>query len=102
MNEKLTKEEVEQILNHLPGWSYASGTARGEGGSIKKLFNTSSCPDTMGFVTAIGGVCQRLNHHPEYVLMKYRELEVSFSTHSAGGVTSKDIEAAEEIEKIKI
>jgi len=56
----------------------------------------------MGFVTAIGGVCQRLNHHPDYVLMKYREVEVSFSTHSAGGVTSKDIEAAEEVEKIKI
>ncbi len=102
MHEKLTKEEVEQILNHLPGWSYVSGTARGEGGSIKKLFNTSSYPDTMGFVTAIGGVCQRLNHHPDYVLMKYREVEVSFSTHSAGGVTSKDIEAAEEVEKIKI
>ena len=102
MSEKLTKEEVELKLKHLPGWSYVSSSVRGEGGLIKKLFNTSSYPDTMGFVTAIGGVCQRLNHHPDYVLMKYREVEVSFSTHSAGGVTLKDIEAAEIIEKIKI
>jgi len=56
----------------------------------------------MGFVTAVGGVCQRLNHHPDYVLMKYKEVEVSFSTHSAGGITLKDIETAVELEKITI
>ncbi len=56
----------------------------------------------MGLVSAIGGVCQRLNHHPDYVLMKYKEVEVSFSTHSAGGITEKDIEAAKELEKIPI
>ncbi len=95
MPEKLTKEEIEQSLKSLSGWVY-------EEGSIKKLFKTASYPATMGFVTAIGGVCQRLNHHPDYVLMKYKETEVSFSTHSAGGVTVKDIEAAGEIEKIPV
>ena len=92
MPEKLTQEEIERSLKSLPGWEYKEG-------SIKKLFKTASYPATMGFVTAIGGVCQRLNHHPDYVLMKYKEAEVSFSTHSAGGVTAKDIEAAGEVEK---
>ncbi len=95
MAEKLTNEEIEQNLKSLSGWSYAEG-------SIKKIFKTSSYPATMGFVTAVGGVCQRLNHHPDYILMKYKEIEVSFSTHSAGGITLKDIDAAAEIEKIAI
>lgn len=95
MPDKLTNSEIEESLKSLPGW-------RLEGSSIRKTFKTQSYPATMGFVTVIGGVCQRLNHHPDYVLMKFKEAEVSFSTHSAGGVTEKDIEAAKELEKIPI
>jgi 4a-hydroxytetrahydrobiopterin dehydratase len=95
MPEKLSKEQIDESLKSLPGWSYRES-------SIKKIFTTSSYPATMGFVSAIGGVCQRLNHHPDYLLMKYKEIEVSFSTHSVGGVTGKDIEAAKELEKIPI
>ena len=93
--EKLTQEQILNALSTLPGWKY-------ENGSIKKVFKTSSYPASMGFVTAVGGFCQKLNHHPDYVLMKFKEVEVSFSTHSAGGITSKDIEAANNLEKIPI
>lgn len=95
MPEKLTNEEIDRSLKSLTGWSY-------DNGSIKKTFKTSGYPVTMGLVAAIGGICQRLNHHPDYLLMKYKDVEVSFSTHSAGGVTQKDIEAASEIEKITL
>lgn len=100
MADKLSKEEIEKSLKSLPGWNYTEGSNALSGGSIKKTFNTSGYPVTMGLVSAIGSICQRLNHHPDYILMKYKELEVSFSTHSAGGVTEKDIEAAKELEKI--
>jgi len=56
----------------------------------------------MGFVTAVGGFCQKRNHHPDYIHMKFKEVEVSFSTHTAGGVTQKDIEIASDLEKIPI
>ncbi|MGH2574190.1 MAG: 4a-hydroxytetrahydrobiopterin dehydratase [Ignavibacteria bacterium] len=95
MPDKLSQKEIEDSLKGLPGWRY-------EGGSIKKTFQTSSYPTTMGFVSAIGGFCQRHNHHPDYVLMKYKEVEVSFSTHSVGGVTQNDINIAEELEKIPL
>jgi len=95
MSDKLANSKIEEFLKSLPDWSI-------EGGSIRKIFKTSSYPATMGFISAIGGVCQRLNHHPDYVLMKYKEVEVAFSTHSAGGITEKDIEAAKELEKIPI
>ncbi len=95
MSEKLTQEEVLQKLNSTSGWVL-------EGNSIKKRFVTRNYPSTMGFVTAVGGLCQRHNHHPDYVLMWFKEVEVSFSTHSAGGVTQKDVDIALEIEKIPI
>ena len=93
--EKFTNSEIAGLLESLPGWEYADS-------SIRKTFKTRSYPATMGFVAAVGGFCQKHNHHPDYVLMKYREVEVSFSTHSAGGVTSKDIDIAKDIETIPL
>jgi 4a-hydroxytetrahydrobiopterin dehydratase len=95
MTEKLSEEQILDCLKELNGWRY-------ENGSIKKNFQTSSYPATMGFVTALGGFCQKKNHHPDYVLMKFKEVEVSFSTHSAGGVTQYDFEIASDIEKIPL
>ncbi len=93
MPEKLTEQEIKEKLQSIEGWKFKNN-------SILKTFKTSSFPATMGFVTAVGGVAQRMNHHPDYILMKYKDVEISFSTHSAGGVTEKDIEIAEEINKI--
>jgi 4a-hydroxytetrahydrobiopterin dehydratase len=93
--EKLTESQVTEALKELPGWSYQDG-------SIKKTFKTQNYPATMGFVSAVGGFCQKRNHHPDYVLMKYKEVEVSFSTHSIGGISENDIEIAKDLEKIPI
>ena len=95
MPEKLAEEQIQIELSELPGWVY-------EKGSIKKTFKTRHYPGTMAFVTAVGGFCQKHNHHPDYVLMKYKEVEVSFSTHSAGGITQNDLDIAKDIEKIPI
>jgi 4a-hydroxytetrahydrobiopterin dehydratase len=95
MEEKLSQQQIQEKLKELPGWIY-------ENGSIKKTFTTQNYPSTMGFVAAIGGFCQRRNHHPDYILMKYKEVEVSFSTHSAGGITQNDIDIAKDIEKIAV
>jgi 4a-hydroxytetrahydrobiopterin dehydratase len=93
--EKLTEQQINEALKLLPGWRF-------ENGSIKKTFKTQNYPATMGFVTAIGGFCQKRNHHPDYVTMKYKEVEVSFSTHSAGGITQNDIDIAGDLEKIPV
>ncbi len=93
--DKLTIEEIQSSLIELTGWEYKEG-------SIKKTFKTQNFPSTMGFVTAVGGFCQKRNHHPDYILMKFKEVEVSFSTHSAGGITQNDIDIAGDLEKIPV
>lgn len=93
--DKLSESQINSALKDLEGWSH-------ENGSIKKTFKTKNYPATMGFVASLGGFCQKRNHHPDYVLMKFKEVEVSFSTHSAGGVTQNDIDAASDLEKIPL
>ena len=95
MDSKLTDSEIQTELKSLNEWVFSEG-------SIKKVFKTQNYPSTMGFVTAAGGFCQKMNHHPDYILMKFKEVEISFSTHSVKGITLKDIETAKEIEKIKL
>lgn len=92
---KLTEQQVLELLKDITGWKY-------DNGSIKKVFKTKNFPTTMGFVTAIGGFCQKRNHHPDYVLMKFKEVEVSFSTHYAGGITQNDIDVAHDLEEIPL
>ncbi len=93
--EKLTEEQITSALSALPGWVYKNS-------SIIKTYKTQSFPATMGFVTAAGAYCQKRNHHPDHITMKFKEVEVSFSTHSAGGITQNDIDIAGDLEKIPI
>ena len=93
--DKLTDSQVLNALKDLKGWEYKDG-------SIKKTFKTQNFPATMGFVTAVGGFCQKRNHHPDYILMKFKEIEVSFSTHTAGGITQNDLDIALDLEKIPV
>jgi 4a-hydroxytetrahydrobiopterin dehydratase len=93
--EKLTEQQIDKAMEMLNGWEYKKG-------SIVKIFRTQNFPATMGFVTEVGSYCQKRNHHPDYILVKFKEIEVSFSTHSAGGVTQNDIDIAGDLEKIRI
>ena len=91
---KLTDEQIAEALGNLEGWERVND-------SIQKKFKTDGFPQTMGLVTAIGSLCQQFDHHPDWLTMKYAEVEVSFSTHSEGGITDKDINIAKELDKLK-
>jgi 4a-hydroxytetrahydrobiopterin dehydratase len=92
--EKLNSEQVKKHLEEVPEWTLKNN-------SIVRKFKTSGFPQTLGLVTAIGAVCQQHDHHPDYLTMKYAEVELSFSTHSAGGLTEKDFKIAGELDKLK-
>ncbi len=88
--EKMNPNVVFEKVKEISGWFV-------EGNSIKKTFKTKGFPATMGLVSMIGAVCQQYDHHPDYMTVKYSEVEVAFSTHTAGGITQKDIDIAKEI-----
>ena len=91
--EKLKKKQIQDSLKTLNGWELA-------GKSIRKLFETKGFPQTMGLATSIGALCQQHDHQPDFLTLKYASVEVSFSTHDAGGVTRKDLDIAKDIESL--
>lgn len=92
--EKLTEKQISAGLKNLKGWKY-------DGSSIVRTFKTKGFPQTMGLVTAIGSLCQQYDHHPDFLTMRYSSVEVSFSTHSAKGITVKDLNIAKDINTLK-
>jgi len=88
---KLTKEEINSALTRLTGWNYQSN-------SIVKEFEFKDFTRSIGFVTQVGIEAEKADHHPDILIHSWNKVKVTLSTHSAGGVTQKDISLAETID----
>jgi 4a-hydroxytetrahydrobiopterin dehydratase len=83
---KITGKEVADRLQTLPGWA-----ASGE--TIVRQFTFSGFPDAVGFIVRLGFAAEAADHHPDLVV-NYRRVTVTYSTHSEGGLTEKDFAGA--------
>jgi 4a-hydroxytetrahydrobiopterin dehydratase len=88
---KLTSEEITKGLENLPGWQLADR-------SIKKQYAFSAFMDGIRFVDRVAHMAEMADHHPD-ILINYKRVTMTLSTHSEGGITEKDFELAREIEK---
>lgn len=76
------------------GWAIES-----EGAAIAKTFRFRGFRDAMAFMMRAGFEADHMNHHPEWRNV-YNRVEVRLTTHDAGGLTARDIELAERMEKV--
>ena len=76
-----------QALGELPEWS------RDED-AIAATFRRKDWRDALGFVNAIGDEAERRNHHPDVCITGYRTVTIRLTTHSEGGVTTRDVALA--------
>jgi 4a-hydroxytetrahydrobiopterin dehydratase len=83
---KLDERGIEDGLKKLTGWSRA-------GDAIKKQFTLGSFPDAIAFVTRHAFDAQEADHHPD-ILINYKRVTLTYSTHSEGGLTRKDFDGA--------
>jgi len=90
---KLTTEAVQIALKELPGWSFKDG-------AIGKQYTWPSFPDAIKFVNQVADLAEQADHHPD-ILINYRHVTLTLSTHSEGGITQKDFELAGQIEKVQ-
>ena len=82
-------------LGRLSGWSEVAGPRRHQPrSSTFKDFNQA-----FGFMTRAALVAEKMDHHPEWFNV-YKTVEVTLSTHDAGGVTELDVKLAEAMDKI--
>ena len=72
-----------------------------ENGWIRRKLNTDGWPTTLMLVNSIGYVCEAAYHHADLEVTWGRVL-VKLNTHSAGGITTKDLEVAKRIEETSL
>ncbi|MFY9763337.1 MAG: 4a-hydroxytetrahydrobiopterin dehydratase [Xanthobacteraceae bacterium] len=94
MTQKLAGEARKAALARLKGWSETSGRD-----AITRKFVFADFNEAFGFMTRAALVAEKLDHHPEWFNV-YKTVDVTLSTHDAGGLTERDIKLAEAMDKI--
>lgn len=93
MAQKLTAEARKAALGKLTGWSDVEGRD-----AITKKFVFKDFKAAFAFMTKVADVAEQMNHHPEWFNV-YKTVEVTLSTHDAGGLTELDIKLAQEMDR---
>ena len=79
------------VAENLDGWT-------GGDDFITKVFRFGDFAEAFGFMTRIAIIADKMDHHPEWFNV-YNRVDVTLTTHDAGGVTGKDVILAEAMEK---
>lgn len=82
--------DPKEVVKNLPGWT-------GGDDFITKVFKFDDFASAFGFMAQIAVVAETMNHHPEWFNV-YNRVDVTLTTHDAGGVTDKDVKLAERME----
>lgn len=89
---KLTEDEIYKKLESLQDWEFNDN-------AINTSFEFEDFKEAFSVMVRIAFEAEAKEHHPEWFNV-YNKLQISLSTHDAGGVTEKDFDLAHTIEKI--
>ncbi|MFL5530254.1 MAG: 4a-hydroxytetrahydrobiopterin dehydratase [Gemmatimonadaceae bacterium] len=92
MAERLSDIAIQRDLGNLSGWSR-------RGDVITKTFQFRNFLTGIDFVTAIAKAAEAADHHPD-IDIRYTKVTCTLSTHSAGGITQKDLDMARQIDAV--
>ena len=83
---KLSHADVDQRMKDLRGWTL-------QGDEIVKQYTFKNFPEAIAFVSRLAPEAEAADHHPD-ILINYKRVTLTYSTHSEGGLTAKDFEGA--------
>lgn len=92
----LSTEEKSAALVSLDGWVLAR-----DGDAIARTFKFDDFVAAFGFMARAALIAEKMDHHPEWANV-YNRVDVTLSTHSAGGLTTLDIELARALDRIAL
>jgi 4a-hydroxytetrahydrobiopterin dehydratase len=95
MIDKLEGDARAQALSGLDGWSEDEGRD-----AISKSFTFADFNEAFGWMTRAALAAEKMDHHPEWFNV-WNRVDVTLSTHSAGGLTDLDIRLAKKMDAIK-
>jgi len=83
---KISRPEAEQKVKSLKGWTL-------DGDAIKKQFTFAGFPEAVAFVSRLVPEAEAADHHPD-ILINYKRVTLTYTTHDQGGLTDKDFAGA--------
>ena len=83
---KLSRAEIDERVKKIRGWTL-------EGDAIKKQYTFAGFPEAIAFVNRLAPEAEKADHHPD-ILINYKRVTLTYSTHSEGGLTEKDFSGA--------
>ena len=88
----LTEREIVEALAGVPAWSRVGDT-------IRRAVTFATFAEGIRFVDRVAVEADALDHHPD-IDIRYTTVVMTLSTHSAGGVTPKDVQLADAIDRL--
>ena len=88
----LDDAQIAHNLEHVPNWER-------HGDAIERSVHLADFRAAVAFVNALADAAEEANHHPD-ILIRYNTVDLTLSTHSAGGLTEKDFALAARINEL--
>lgn len=79
---------VQAALAGLPHWQFDAAHH-----ALRRQYEFGDFSEAFAFMTRVALLAERMDHHPDWRNV-YRRVEVTLSTHDAGGVTERDLDMA--------
>ena len=89
---RLSDTEIDERLAGLDGWKRS-------GDAIEKQFDNGDFKGSVDFVNRLTPEAEELNHHPDLAI-SWKDVTVTITTHSEGGLTEGDFELARRIDSL--
>jgi 4a-hydroxytetrahydrobiopterin dehydratase len=90
----LTDAERAALATALPAWAQRDG-----GKAIHRGFRFKDFSEAWGFMARVALLAEQLGHHPDWSNV-WNRVEVTLSTHDAGGLTGNDVALAKAIDAL--
>lgn len=90
----LTESERDQLLVDRPDWELAR-----DGAAIMRTFQFANFNEAWGFMNRVALIAESHDHHPEWFNV-YAKVEITLTTHDAGGLSQRDVVMAQAIDAL--
>ena len=94
MAKKLDDTTRRERMLGLPQWQAVEGRD-----AIRRTFVFKDLNAAFGFMARVALLAEQMNHHPDWTNV-WNRVEVTLSTHDAGGLTELDLKLAEAMDRI--
>lgn len=94
MVEKLDAAGRAALARDLPGWAMVDGRD-----AIARTFRFEDFSEAWGFMSRVALLAEKQNHHPEWFNV-WNRVEITLSTHDAGGLSARDVALAKAIDAL--